>query len=422
MKLILEENDVPEELIKDLKSEYNVEKIFKDNINNRESAMKTANDEFVPETFKKRLEEFRDMLNNDEQLSYGELVELQGLAEYIDEGDVQLLEAAGVPEFKEGSKKMAGSYYESELAVVGSNSGYPISVQFRSDNGNTKWMNINSESIPVLIKFLEYQKIKTQVDEGTYIGETSNKLSWATDVLRKANSKTANLFQSFSIGDEIKYLGRKYKIIDAMEGRGLDPETFEIEDLETGETKVILDSILIRKANSKTAVKQVPVSVYEFSELSKEAKEKAIKDWYELEDYPFLSEDLTELLKIKLQENGIEEIDGLKLYYSLSYSQGDGAMFIGRFKYKDIEVKISSNSNHYSHSKTANFQYFDENGEDIDENETTKEFESLYHNICKEIEKEGYEIIDYRMTDEEFAEHCESNGYNFYENGKMANL
>lgn len=32
-------------------------------------------------------------------MSYGELAELQGLAGYIDPGDVELLEAAGVPEF-----------------------------------------------------------------------------------------------------------------------------------------------------------------------------------------------------------------------------------------------------------------------------------------------------------------------------------
>jgi len=49
---------------------------------------------------KERLEEIREELNN-ESISYGELVELQELTEFIDENDVQLLEAAGVPEFKE---------------------------------------------------------------------------------------------------------------------------------------------------------------------------------------------------------------------------------------------------------------------------------------------------------------------------------
>lgn len=45
-----------------------------------------------------RLEYLRGELRA-ERLSYGELAELQGLAEHISPGDVELLEAAGVPEF-----------------------------------------------------------------------------------------------------------------------------------------------------------------------------------------------------------------------------------------------------------------------------------------------------------------------------------
>ncbi|MEO6326078.1 MAG: hypothetical protein ABIQ65_15740 [Thermoanaerobaculia bacterium] len=36
-----------------------------------------------------------------ERISYGELYELQTLAEHIDKWDVELLEWAGVPEFEE---------------------------------------------------------------------------------------------------------------------------------------------------------------------------------------------------------------------------------------------------------------------------------------------------------------------------------
>lgn len=45
----------------------------------------------------KRLEHLRGELRA-ERISYGELAELQGLAEHIDRDDVELLEAAGVPE------------------------------------------------------------------------------------------------------------------------------------------------------------------------------------------------------------------------------------------------------------------------------------------------------------------------------------
>lgn len=46
---------------------------------------------------KNRLEYLREQINN-ECISYGELAELSGLVEHIAPDDVQLLEAAGVPE------------------------------------------------------------------------------------------------------------------------------------------------------------------------------------------------------------------------------------------------------------------------------------------------------------------------------------
>ena len=46
---------------------------------------------------KERLEELRQELRN-ECISYGELSELASLVDYIEPGDVELLEAAGVPE------------------------------------------------------------------------------------------------------------------------------------------------------------------------------------------------------------------------------------------------------------------------------------------------------------------------------------
>ena len=49
---------------------------------------------------KYRLEYLRQELRA-ERLSYGELSELQDLIPYIEAGDVELLEAAGVPEFEE---------------------------------------------------------------------------------------------------------------------------------------------------------------------------------------------------------------------------------------------------------------------------------------------------------------------------------
>jgi hypothetical protein len=49
---------------------------------------------------KARLEELRAEIRA-ERISYGEIAELQGLAEHIEPEDVELLEWAGVPEFPE---------------------------------------------------------------------------------------------------------------------------------------------------------------------------------------------------------------------------------------------------------------------------------------------------------------------------------
>jgi hypothetical protein len=53
---------------------------------------------------KDRLEYLRNEVKN-ASISYSEIAELQGLAKYIDKGDVELLEWAGVPEFKREMKK-----------------------------------------------------------------------------------------------------------------------------------------------------------------------------------------------------------------------------------------------------------------------------------------------------------------------------
>lgn len=57
-------------------------------------------------TTKNRLEYLRRELRA-ERISYGELAELQGLRDEIDPGDVELLEAAGAPEFEEERERLS---------------------------------------------------------------------------------------------------------------------------------------------------------------------------------------------------------------------------------------------------------------------------------------------------------------------------
>lgn len=57
-------------------------------------------------TIQTRLEELRQEIHA-ETISYGEIAELQSLAEHIPPGDVELLEWAGVPEFPDDKENAA---------------------------------------------------------------------------------------------------------------------------------------------------------------------------------------------------------------------------------------------------------------------------------------------------------------------------
>lgn len=164
------------------------------------------------------------------------------------------------------------------------------------------------------------------------------------------------------------------------------------------------------------------IDVYNFAELSETAKQNAINNWYESEDYPFLSSDLKELLIDTLQTKKID-YQNLKHYYSLSYCQGDGYCFVGTFFWKNLTIKVKHSSSHYYHKYTVDFEFYSQ--KDSSEKDGTKNaenFKKLYYSICDEMEKEGYSIIDYRMNFDEFSELCEANFYTFDFNGNMINL
>ena len=179
--------------------------------------------------------------------------------------------------------------------------------------------------------------------------------------------------------------------------------------------------------------------VYEFKELSREAKQKAIDLYYETEDYPFLSEDLTEEIH-QLDTLGI--FSDIKISYSLSNCQGDGLSFSASIDFLKFlnnrglrldEIDLLSNAvykfqsrgnnNHYCYASKSDITY-EENESHKDEvwaiiDKLKEEITDYYLDICRKVEKQGYSILEYRMTEAEFQECCESNGYEFLENGKL---
>jgi len=161
-------------------------------------------------------------------------------------------------------------------------------------------------------------------------------------------------------------------------------------------------------------MKTKTINLYEFSELSEKAKKQAINKWYENEDYSYLEDILRESAIDLLKENGCE-YNAIQLLYSLSYCQGDGLCFTGEVYKNGITMRIKHNHRYYF-SSSVEFFFFDETGEETEEN---KELTNIYLTICREVEKQGYAEIEYRMTEDEFSELCTANEYFFDEKGEL---
>jgi len=166
-------------------------------------------------------------------------------------------------------------------------------------------------------------------------------------------------------------------------------------------------------------MKIVTYKVYDFNELSGEARQAAIEKWYKNEEYPFLAEDLTDLCGTLLSEKKITH-DELKLYYNLSNCQGDGLCFIGKFQWKKYYISITHNYRYY-YAESTEIMLMNEKGNEVYNEKAIKQFTDIYLNICGKLEKEGYGILEYRMNFDEMRDFCETNNYTFTANGIMDN-
>lgn len=90
---------------------------------------------------KERLEYLRGELRA-ERISYGELAELESLREHIEPGDVELLEAAGVPEHEEDRVNDDERFFiiespndENKISEVATAAGHPVVALCDEDHG-----------------------------------------------------------------------------------------------------------------------------------------------------------------------------------------------------------------------------------------------------------------------------------------------
>ena len=154
------------------------------------------------------------------------------------------------------------------------------------------------------------------------------------------------------------------------------------------------------------------VNIYAFNKLNDTAKEKA-RDWYKTNDFgdDCLPSQLEELIKERLEAQGYYA-DITNVFYSLSYSQGDGVSFTGTLQKDGITYRVKQRGS-YVHENTMNVEQENEDGETDDATEVLE----MCKNIAKEAEKAGYTEIDYQNSDECVDENITMNGYTFTKKG-----
>jgi hypothetical protein len=95
-------------------------------------------------------------------------------------------------------------------------------------------------------------------------------------------------------------------------------------------------------------------------------------------------------------------------------------MFEGHFTWKGYNVSIK-HSGHYYHSNSKTIEIIDNEYRDVCDKDQ-QAFETIYQDICKKLEKDGYDFIEYEDSEESFRETCDANEYLFELSGKMNNL
>lgn len=159
-------------------------------------------------------------------------------------------------------------------------------------------------------------------------------------------------------------------------------------------------------------MKYYTVRRYTFQELEGEARERAIEEYrtflYEVMD----SQEIEDFLIDKLEDKLGHYPTDLELDFSLSHCQGDGVAIYGRLTRQDnslltwpvgcayVELNRNSYGRYYSHWNTFNVEGYDSEGEWIDIDGAA--IEKQLRDICRELEREGYRLIE-NLTGREAA-------------------
>jgi hypothetical protein len=177
-------------------------------------------------------------------------------------------------------------------------------------------------------------------------------------------------------------------------------------------------------------MRTIRTKVYQFSELSEPAKDKAVEKLYDINtDYEWW--DLTEDEETgKLIQQGFKDA---KIMFSGFSSQGDGACFTcssidfdiflnGKYKGLDISANITHSWRHYFATSTTVNLYDESSLADLSEDK----YDTIQKDIENERERLGNEIYrtlekehEYLTSEPAIIESIESNEYEFTKDGEL---
>ena len=197
-------------------------------------------------------------------------------------------------------------------------------------------------------------------------------------------------------------------------------------------------------------MRTIETKVFNFDELTEQAKETAIEEVRAIINNNFEPE--IDMLECMLLER-IKEVgfDNPRLQFSLSHCQGDGLSFsadtynklyelyvkvlgenkktTARILSENTDVTIKGNTGRYCFSSdsdvelliepiTSSYVYELDNCNEIVE-QVESELRDIYLDLCNEMESTGYKFIEEATEDETIIEEIEANDREFTEQGEL---
>ena len=204
--------------------------------------------------------------------------------------------------------------------------------------------------------------------------------------------------------------------------------------------------------------------VYRYNELSEEAKEKA-RDWYRSAcefDYEYVYDDFEQICEhLGIELDSKRGRTGPAIYFTGFWSQGDGACFEGRWRYKEGSVEAIkawapqdqelariaqtlahlqaqydnqlvarvSHSDRYCHEYSVTIDVdladwpVDEDGDEleVDLQEVEEAVSEALRDLMRWLYRKLEEDYEYRNSEEVVDEALEDLGYEFLEDGSIYN-